>query len=67
MAERRRPFVRSKRKADVPAVLPDRIFARLRLPVKVGDVRTFDGRAYVVDTCHPAEDFKDAKCTLVAK
>lgn len=47
-----------------------RLFARLPLPVKPGDIVTLDGEyagEYVVDTVKIADDLRDAKCTVVER
>lgn len=45
--------------------VPERVFSRLPLPVKPGDVVTLGGRRYRVETAKVADDLRDAKCVLV--
>lgn len=47
--------------------VPNRLFARLPMPVQVGDIvkLTSTPGLWRVETCKEAEDRRDAKCVVV--
>ena len=42
-------------------------FARLPMPVQVGDVVTIGDTEHVVRTCKVADDLRDAKCVVIER
>jgi hypothetical protein len=48
--------------------MTERLFMRVPLPVRPGDVVTLpDGRRAVVETAKVADDLRDAKCAVVVQ